>query len=123
VLETGLQANTASWSLGTCTVAAQQIDCQASDFAAQTSASLSITATGITAGRRDVTVVLASAEAEAVPGDNTAVAEVQVVTPKEQKDAGGGATNPLALLLLAAAVAARRRRHRRNERPANTVST
>jgi hypothetical protein len=53
-LETGLQANTATWSLGSCTVAAQQIDCQATTFAAQSNSLLSITATGITAGRRDV---------------------------------------------------------------------
>lgn len=122
-LEAGLQANTASWSLGSCSVAAQQIDCQANTFAAQGSSSLSITATGITAGRRDVTVTLASAEAEAVPGDNTAVAEVQVVTPKEQKDAGGGAVNPLLLLLLATAVALRQRRYRGSYEPAAAVST
>jgi hypothetical protein len=122
-LEAGLQANTASWSLGSCSVAAQQIDCQANTFAAQGSSSLSITATGITAGRRDVTVTLASAEAEAVPGDNTAVAEVQVVTPKEQKDAGGGAVNPLLLLLLATAVALRQHRYGRINQPAAAVST
>jgi len=122
-LEAGLQATAASWTLGSCTVAAQQIDCQANAFAAQGSSAFSITATGITAGRRDVTVTLASAEAEAVPGDNSAVAVVQVVAPKDKNDSGGGAANPLALLLLAAAAAARRRRERPGPQSALAEST
>ncbi|MDH4126280.1 MAG: M12 family metallo-peptidase [Gammaproteobacteria bacterium] len=109
-LEAGLQANTASWSLGSCTVAAQQIDCQATTFAAQSSSSLSIAATGITAGRRDVTVSLSSSQADANPGNNSALSEVQVVSPQDERDEGGGATGPLALLLLAGALARRRRR-------------
>jgi hypothetical protein len=108
-LETGLQANTATWSLGSCTVAAQQIDCQATTFAAQSNSLLSITATGITAGRRDVTVSLASAEADANPANNSALSEVQVVSPKDDKEEGGGATHLLSLLMLAAIVAIRRR--------------
>ena len=109
-LEAGLQANTASWSLGSCTVMPQQVDCQATAFAAQTSATLSIAATGVTAGRRDVTVSLNSSEADANPGNNAALSEVQVVSPKDDKDEGGGATDLLNLLMLAAIVAIRRRR-------------
>jgi hypothetical protein len=108
-LETGLQANTATWSLGSCTVAAQQIDCQAAAFAAQSNSSLSITATGITAGRRDVTVSLASTEADANPANNSALSEVQVVSPQDDKEEGGGAIHLLSLLMLAAIVAIRRR--------------
>lgn len=109
-LEAGLQADTAAWSLGNCTVAPQQIDCQAATFAAQTNSTLSITATGITAGRRDVTITLASTEADADPANNSATAEVQVVNPQADKDEGGGASHPFGLLLLAAALVARRRR-------------
>jgi MYXO-CTERM domain-containing protein len=108
-LEAGVQANSASWSLGNCTVAAQQIDCQANTFAAQTSSSLSIAATGITAGRRDVTVTLDAAEADANPSNNSALGEVRVVSPQDEKDEGGGATGLLNLLMLAAIVGIRRR--------------
>jgi hypothetical protein len=111
-LEAGVQANSATWSLGNCTVASQQIDCQANTFAAQTSSTLSIAATGITAGRRDVTVTLDAAEADANPANNSAIGEVRVVSPQDEKKEGGGATSPLALLLLAAALALRWRRTR-----------
>jgi hypothetical protein len=112
-LEDGLQANTATWSIGTCTVAAQQVDCQASTFAAQTTSVLTLTATAVSLGRKDVTVVLASTEADANPDDNSIVGEVRVVTPDAEKDDSGGATNPLVILLaLFALLSARRRQVR-----------
>ncbi len=112
-LENGLQANSASWSIGTCNVTAQQVDCQAGTFAAQSTSVLTINATGVSNGRKDVTVVLASTEAEANPDDNSVVGEVRVVTPDKDKDSGGGAINPLLLLLgLVAVLSARRRQVR-----------
>ncbi len=103
-LENGLQADSATWSIGTCTVTAQQVDCQASTFAAQTTSVLTISATGITLGNKDVTVVLASAQADANPGNNSIIGEVRVVTPNADKDDGGGATNPLVILLTLLAI-------------------
>ena len=112
-LENGLQPNSATWSIGTCSVVAQQVDCQASSFAAQTSSVLTINATGVSSGRKNVTVVLASAEADTNPDDNSIVGEVRVVTPNDEKDDGGGATNPLLILLaLSALLSARRRQVR-----------
>lgn len=111
-LENGLQASTATWSIGTCTVAAQQIDCVANTFAAQSGSTLSITATGTTEGRKDVTVTLSSTEAEANPGDNTAVSEVRVTSQNDDKDDSGGAIN-LYLLICLMAAAITRHRHRR----------
>ncbi len=112
-LENGLRANSATWSIGSCTVAAQQVDCQASTFAAQTSSVLTINATGVSNGRKDVTVVLASTEADTNPDDNSIVGEVRVVTPDAEKDDGGGATSPLLILLsLVALLSARRRQVR-----------
>ena len=108
-LESGLQANSATWPIGTCTVTAQQVDCQAGTFAAQTNSVLTINATGVTTGRKDVTVVLASTEAEANPGDNSNVGEVRVTTPGNEKD-DGGATSPLLILLALYAILSARRR-------------
>jgi hypothetical protein len=109
-LEVGLQANSASWSIGTCTVAAQQVDCIASAFSAQSSSTFSVTATGTTEGRKDVTVSLSAAEADANPANNSVVGEVRVTTPNDDKDDGGGAGNPFVLFLLALTVFARRAR-------------
>ena len=109
-LDNGLRADTASWSIGTCTVAAQQIDCTANNFAVQSSSSLSITATALSTGLQDVSISLASAEADADPANNSASRAVNVVTPQgEEEDDGGGSTDPLLLLLIAVAAGRRLR--------------
>lgn len=111
-LDSGLQADAASWSIGTCTVTALQIDCQASSFAARSSSSLSITATARSTGQQDVTISLTSAEADADTTNNSASRAVSVVTLQTENDdaeAGGGTTNPLLLLLGALAAIVRNR--------------
>jgi hypothetical protein len=98
-LDIGLRADTASWSIGTCTVMAQQVDCQANSLDAQSSSALSITATAMSTGRQDVTVSLSSAEADANPSDNSASGTVNIVDPQAE-DSGGGSTNPLFLFVM-----------------------
>jgi hypothetical protein len=108
-LSNGLQANTASWSIGTCTVAPQQVDCQAADFAAQSTSTLSVEVRGISNGNKNVTVALASAEAEANPADNSVDGSVRVNNPPDEDDDGGGSTAPLFLSLLLLTSVLRRR--------------
>jgi len=101
-LDSGLRADTATWSIGTCTVAAQQVDCQANSFAAQSISSLSINATATSTGLKNVSVSLSSAEADADASNNSASGAVNVVSPQsDEDDGGGGTTNPLFLLLIA----------------------
>jgi hypothetical protein len=95
----GLRADSASWTIGTCTVTPQQIDCQANSLGALSSSALSISATAMSTGRQDVTVNLSSAEADANPSNNSASGTVNVVTPQSNDDGGGGTTNPLLLLV------------------------
>jgi MYXO-CTERM domain-containing protein len=110
VLQTGLQAVSANWPVGTCTVTAQQIDCQASTLAASTISTLTITVTGVTKGRRDVTLTIASTEPDTTPANNVVSGEVVVRDPDDEKDDSGGAINPFMLLLgLCALLGARRR--------------
>lgn len=100
-LDSGLRADTASWSIGTCTVTAQQIDCQANSLGAQSSSSLSITATATSTGMKDVTIDLSSAEADANTSNNSASGAVNVLNPPEENDdEGGGTTSPLFLLAM-----------------------
>ena len=106
-LGSGLRPDTASWSIGTCTVAAQQIDCQAASFAAQSVASLSIAATATSTGTKNVSVSLSSAEADANTSDNSASGTVNVVSPQSDDEGGGGATTPLFLLVLVLAAIVR----------------
>ena len=101
-LDAGLRADSADWSIGTCNVTAQQIDCQAGSFDPQSSASLSITVTTLSLGMQDVSVSITSDEADANPSDNTASRAVNVVSEQgEEQDSGGGSPSPLLLLLLA----------------------
>jgi len=96
-LSAGLRADSASWSIGTCTVAASQVDCVAATFGAQSSSTLSVGVTGITQGGKIVGVSLSSNEADADPSNNNANATVNVGVVEES---GGGATGVLFLLLL-----------------------
>jgi hypothetical protein len=109
-LSNGLQANSASWSIGTCTVTPQQVDCQAADFAAQSTSTLSVEVRGISTGSKNVTVALASAEAEASPADNSVDGSVRVNNPPSDDDEGGGSTAPLFLSWLLLVSVLRRRR-------------
>ncbi len=97
----GLQADSASWSIGTCTVAAQQVDCQANSLSAQSSSSLSISATATSLGSKNVSISVSSAEADADVSNNSASGAVNVVSEQGEEDGGGGATSLLFLLLLA----------------------
>jgi uncharacterized repeat protein (TIGR01451 family) len=95
-LNSGLQADSASWSIGSCTVAAQQIDCQTATFSSQSNSTLSIGVTGLTAGAQGYTVTLSSNEAEADPANNSVNSTVTVNDP----NSGGGGTTGLPFLLL-----------------------
>ncbi|MCZ6887425.1 MAG: hypothetical protein O7H39_02935, partial [Gammaproteobacteria bacterium] len=99
ILGVGLQPDTASWSLGTCSIAGQQIDCQASLFAAQSSSTLSFGVTGLTSGAKNYTTTLSSNEVDADPSNNSATGTVNVNTPPS---GGGGAMNMIFLWSLAA---------------------
>jgi len=109
-LGNALQATAASWSIGSCTVLAQQVTCQAATFAAQSNSTINVTATGIAAGRPNVTVTLSALEAELVPSDNSGNVRIEVKDPDDSS--GGGATGPLFLWLLAGLIGVRRNRRR-----------
>jgi hypothetical protein len=96
-LSTGLRADSASWSIGTCTVTTSQVDCVAATFAAQSSSTLSVGVTALTEGGKTVGVSLSSIEADADPSNNNANATVNVGVVE---DSGGGSPSALFLLLL-----------------------
>ena len=108
-LGNALQATAASWSIGSCTVLAQQVTCQAATFAAQSNSTINVTATGIAAGNPRVTVTLSALEVDLVPADNSGSSRIEV---KDPADSGGGATGPFFLWLLAGLIGVRRNRHR-----------
>jgi len=110
-LGNALQATSANWPLGTCTMTAQQVTCQAATFAAGSSWTVNVSASGISAGNPNITASLTSAEADLVPSDNSANGRLEVKEPKD--DSGGGSTGALFLALMAGFAAARRNRRGR----------
>lgn len=107
-LPTGLQADSASWSIGTCTVMSQQVDCQAASFGNQSSATLNFGVTGLTAGNRRYTVTLSSNEADADTANNSLEGTVRVNDPDDE--GGGGAVGLVFVWLLGLALISVRRR-------------
>ena len=99
-LSPGLRADSASWPIGSCTVNANQVDCTAPSFASGQSTSLSLGITAIAEGANSVSFDMSSAEADADPSNNTAMATVNVGAIHEEDD-GGGSTGALFLFLLA----------------------
>jgi uncharacterized repeat protein (TIGR01451 family) len=108
-LGNALQATAASWSIGSCTVLAQQVTCQAATFTAQSNSTINVTATGIAAGNPNITVTLSALEADLVPSDNSGNGRIEV---KDPDDSGGGTTGPWFLCLLAGLIGVRRNRRR-----------
>ena len=98
-LNAALQANSASLSIGDCTVAAQQVDCMAASFANQSTATVSINVTGLATGNKGYTIVLTSAEADADTSDNSFTGTVNVSQPGKN-DEGSGSLDWLFLALL-----------------------
>jgi len=109
-LGNALQATAVSWSIGSCAVLSQQVICQAATFAAGTNTTIDVTATGIAAGKPNITVTLSALEAELVPSDNSRNGRIEV--KDKDDDSGGGATGPLFLWLLAGLIGVRRSRRR-----------
>ena len=116
-LNAGIRATSANWSIGSCNVAAQQVDCQAAQFDGQSSATLTLDVTGVAEGSKSYSVTMASAEADSDPSNNTAQGTVRVRVPGGGGggDDGGGSVGWLFLLTLAgAAILAVRRRGSRS---------
>jgi hypothetical protein len=112
----GLEATAASWSIGSCTVTAARVDCQADTFAGQSNSDFSLTVRGVSSGTRSVTLTLGSAEAEPNATDNSANATVSVNEPpssgsSSDSSGGGGSLGWPLLCLLAGAAAFGRRRN------------
>ena len=113
-LQPGIRASAADWTIGTCVVENQQVDCTASNFAAQSSSDFSVTATALSRGARDVTLSISASEADTNLADNTASGVVTVQSTDNggggNGDSGGGAMGLYGLLLAALAVFRIRRR-------------
>lgn len=107
-LGSDVRIDSANWSGGSCTITGQQVDCQASNFAAQSITTLSIGLTGMTAGAQSYAAAFSSNEADANPANNNINGTVTVTDPADES--GGGAIGlPFLWLLGLVAFVTRRR--------------
>jgi len=90
-LDAGLRADAASWTIGSCSVSAQQVDCQASSFTNQTAATVTLELTGTAAGQQNYSVALTSAEADRDTSNNNSNGMVTVNSPGSEDSGGGNA--------------------------------
>jgi hypothetical protein len=113
------RADSASWSIGSCTVAAQQIDCQANSFVNLSSSTLTVGITGLSTGQQDYIVAVSSNDADADPANNNATGTVTVADNVSADENGGGAAGVPFILLLGLLAFTTRRLSRR---PGDTCS-
>ena len=106
-LSAGLRADSASWSIGTCTVNTSQVDCTASSFGANESTSVSLGVTAVSEGSKTISFDMSAAETDSDPSDNATTATVNVGSV-EAEDDGGGSTGLLFLGLLGTLIGLRR---------------
>jgi hypothetical protein len=97
----GLRADSANWTVGSCAVAPQRVDCQAASLPAGSDSALQLGIAGTATGTKHFTVTLSSSQADADPSDNGFDGTVKVTSA--DKENGGGGSGPLFLLLLALA--------------------
>ncbi len=109
-LDVGLRAEDASYELGTCSVADQQVDCSGGTLNAVGSTELTLRLTGVSVGQHGVQITVSSTEAELNGADNTVTATVTVDTVTSTVSGGGGGGGGALLWLLAWLLAAARAR-------------
>jgi hypothetical protein len=114
----GLRADSATWSLGSCTLVPQQIECVSDNFAAQGSATVVFNVTGTATGPQSYTVSVSSAEEDFDTADNSRNGTVTV----NGESGGGGSIGLLFLWLMSFAAFLARYRHLRVARCRMTVS-
>jgi hypothetical protein len=111
-LDAGLRADSASWSAGSCTVSANQIDCAAASLAASSTSTLTLGLSGLALGSQGYTITLGSSEADANTGNNVVSGTVTVretgSSNADDDESGGGAPGVFLLAILAAAGLRRR---------------
>lgn len=114
-LDPGLTINSANWSAGSCSINAQQVDCQAAAVGSQAVTSVTIGVTGALAGRHNYDITVSSDEDDRDVANNSITGVVSVNSPQaEEEESGGGAAGLVSLLFLMLASASRRsRRFRR----------
>ena len=96
----GISLDSASWSAGSCSIAANIVTCQASSLAAQSNDSLQIALTAITEGSQSYTVTVDATESDRDIANNNVSGQISVNSVTIEEDGGAGSLGWLSVLLL-----------------------
>jgi hypothetical protein len=96
----GISLDSASWSAGSCSIAANIATCQANSLAAQSNDSLQIALTAITEGSQSYTVTVDATESDRDTANNNSSGMVNVGAVTSDDEAGAGSLGWLSVLLL-----------------------
>jgi hypothetical protein len=98
VLDAGLRADEANFTLGSCTVAASQVDCTGITLSPGSELQGAITVTGVQVGQPQIVIDVSATEADLNGADNSATATITVQTPATAASGGGSGGGGGALL-------------------------
>lgn len=111
VLDSGLRADSVNWPQGQCTMSPNAVDCQASSFSGQSSSTLALGITGLSAGQAGYSVTLATSSNEGDTSNNSATGNITVNSVAgNNPGGGGGVAGPLLLGMLGLLTLMSRRR-------------
>jgi hypothetical protein len=101
-LDPGLRADSATWSLGPCTLTPREVECMSDSLAAQGSATFELNVTGTVTGSPTYTVSVSAAEEELNVTDNiqSGTVTVDAAPAPVVVDSGGGSIGLLSLWLM-----------------------
>lgn len=90
--DSGLRIDTATWSAGSCSMAAGIVSCDSASLASQATSALQISLTGISEGNRSYSLSVSSAEADRDLSNNDVTGQVTVnaIGAGSADDSGGG---------------------------------
>jgi hypothetical protein len=96
----GLRVDSASWSIGACTIGTDTVQCTGTSLAAQSSATIDISVTAAAIGSQTYTATVSSNEVDRDESNNESTGAVTVRSEAGDPDAGGGgAVGPIWLFL------------------------
>ncbi len=100
-LDAGLAASTPNWTLGSCSVTGQTVECLAPNFNAQSSSVLTLELTGSAAGQQTYSVSVAASEPDIDTANNSVSGSITVNAPPAASGGGGGGGGGAGAALLA----------------------
>jgi len=107
----GLQFSSGSWSEGSCAITNAVLECNAVSLSPNSSSTINIGVTGVTAGNQSYTIAVSADEVDRDTANNEDSGQVSVgsaATSNGSDDSGGGSSGIVSLFALLATIAMRR---------------